>query len=96
MYRLRMSLVRTVYNDRPRLSSHIVLRSGLSVASTRRRNQGPNSRQNFRNRPVGGVQVVHANESLNLVEVKASFRVEVVSPHELGWERRAAALFSRK
>src|ERR1700694_162011 len=34
--------------------------------------------------------------SPNLVEVRQGFRVEVVYDHEPGWERRAAALFSRK
>ena len=59
-------------------------------------NQSPNGCENFRNRSVGGVEIIRANELPNLVEVNTGFRVKVVSGHEPGCERRAAALFSRK
>jgi len=52
--------------------------------------------QNLRNHPVGGVETIRPNKFPNLVEVKAGFRVEVVSCHELRCDRRAAALFSWK
>jgi hypothetical protein len=50
----------------------------------------------LRNHPVGDVEIIRADEFPNLVKVNVGFRVEIVSGHEPGCERRAAALFSRK
>ncbi len=72
------------------------VRSGRFVALVWERHQGANGRENFGDHPIGGVKIVAADKFPNLVEVNTGFRVEVISGHEVGWDRRAAALFSRK
>jgi len=47
------------------------------------------------NHPVGSVKIILSNEIPNLIEIDGGFRVEIVSAHEPGCERRAT-LFSRK
>jgi len=61
-----------------------------------KRNQAFDSGKNLRNHPVGGVEIIRANEFPNLVQIKLSFRMKLISGHEPVGERRAAALFSRK
>ncbi len=71
------------------------VRAFLALAG--KRNYGANGCQNFRDHPVGGVEIVRANKFPNLVQVDEGLGVEVVSGHEPEFgERRAAALFSRK
>ena len=47
------------------------------VAHIGKRHQGANGGKNFRNHPVGGVEVISANELPNFGKVETGFRVEV-------------------
>ena len=69
---------------------------GALVAHIWKRHQVANGGKNFRNHPVGGIEVIRANEFPYLGKVETGFRVEFLSGHEPDGERRAAALFSRK
>ena len=70
--------------------------SGASVALIGEWNQGAHGGQNFGDHPVGGVEIISADEVPNLFKVNPRLRVEIISRHEPGRARRAAALFSRK
>ena len=66
------------------------------MAAIGKRHKSVDSGQNFGNRSVGCVKIIDSDKFPNLIEIQTGFRVEVISGHELGGERRTAALFSRK
>ncbi len=47
-----------------------------SVALIGKWNQRANGGQNFRNHPVGGIEIIRTNEFPNLVKVSSGFRME--------------------
>ncbi len=61
-----------------------------------KRHKSINSGHNFVDDPVGGGEIVSANELPNLIKIKAGFRMEIIGDHEPCGALRAAALFSRK
>ena len=69
---------------------------GALVADTEERDERVDSRDYFRNQPVGGFGIARSDEIPHLVKVTTDFRVEVIGDHSPGCVRRAAALFSRK
>ncbi len=66
------------------------------MAGTGKRRQATNGGKDFSNPPVSGVEITRTDVFPNLAKVETGFGVEIKIVHEPGWERRAAALFSRK